>query len=123
MIVQKVYMGWVFFGIAILAALIFTAWHTVQAWREPTARWLSLLSFVSVVATQLIFWAYTYPMNALTRNWTVMPANLEAARRQWEYSHAVNAGLTLLALVLIVAAVLAGSKQNAAGHAVPTAAP
>jgi hypothetical protein len=41
------------------------------------------------------------------------PDNLEAARRQWEYSHAVNAGITLLSLVLIIAAVLAGKAQDA----------
>jgi hypothetical protein len=32
---------------------------------------------------------------------------------QWEYSHAVNAGITLLSLVLIIAAVLAGKAQDA----------
>ena len=73
----------------------------------------SMLSFLSILVTQAVFWTYTYPINSLTRNWTVTPDNLEAARRQWEYSHAVNAGITLLSLVLIIAAVLAGKAQDA----------
>ena len=72
-----------------------------------------MLSFLSILVTQAVFWTYTYPMNSFTRNWTVTPDNLEAARRQWEYSHAVNAGITLLSLVLIIAAVLAGKAQDA----------
>jgi hypothetical protein len=48
----------------------------------------------------------------LTRSWTVAPENLEMARRQWEYSHAINAGFVLLALVLIVSAVLASSYDS-----------
>jgi hypothetical protein len=42
-----------------------------------------------------------------TQNWTVLPDNLQALRRQWEYSHAVNAVLNFLALCLVVAASLA----------------
>jgi len=32
-------------------------------------------------------------MNVASNNWTVTPADFEAARRQWEYSHAVSAVL------------------------------
>jgi len=113
MTVQRIYTGWAFFGIAVFAALALTLAHTVSVWGQPKARWLSMLSFLSILVTQAVFWTYTYPMNSLTRNWTVTPDNLEAARRQWEYSHAVNAGITLLSLVLIIAAVLAGKAQDA----------
>jgi hypothetical protein len=113
MIVQKIYAGWALFGIAVFAALAFTLVHTVLVWPQPKPRWLSLFSFLGILATQAIFWAYTYPMNSLTRNWTVTPDNVEAARQQWEYSRAVNAGITLLSLVLIIAAVLAGKTHDA----------
>lgn len=112
MVVQQIYRGWAFFGIAVFAALALTLGHTIMVWRVPAARWPSLLSFLAIAATQAIFWTYTYPMNALTRNWTVMPADLESARRQWEFSHAVNAGITLAALVLIVLAALAGAHDG-----------
>jgi hypothetical protein len=36
-----------------------------------------------------------------TNNWTITPQDFEAARRQWEYSHAVNAVLTFVALLTI----------------------
>lgn len=107
MTVQRIYAGWAFFGIPIYAAILLTFAHTLLAWQQPAARWLSLGSLLALLLTQAIFWIYTYPMNTLTRNWTVTPDDLEAARRQWEYSHAVNAGITFLALVLIIAAVLA----------------
>jgi MFS family permease len=112
MVVQQIYAGWALFGIAIAAALALTLAHTLMVWRHPAARWPSLLAFLAIVATQVIFWTYTYPMNALTQNWTVMPQDLESARRQWEYSHTLNAGITLVALILIVVAVLTGCRQD-----------
>ena len=106
MTVQTIYQGWALFGIAIAAALLLTLLHTVLTWRHTTARWLSLLSFLLLATTQVVFWVFIYPMNAITSNWTVMPDNIEAVRRQWEYAHAINAGLTLLALALVIAASL-----------------
>jgi Ni/Fe-hydrogenase subunit HybB-like protein len=107
MTAQQIYSGWALFGIAIHAAIAFTLAHALVAWRDRRARWLSLSGLAAILVTQAIFWTYTFPMNALTKNWTVAPDDFEAVRRQWEYSHAANAGLTFLALVLIVAAVLA----------------
>ncbi|MGX8007520.1 hypothetical protein ACVDG8_000165 [Mesorhizobium sp. ORM8.1] len=106
MIVQRIYHGWAFFGIAIVFALTCTLSHAVATWRRPITRWLSLASFAALLATQAIFWTFISPVNALTRNWTEMPADVEAVRRQWEYAHATSAALTLLALILIVYAVL-----------------
>jgi hypothetical protein len=44
---------------------------------------------------------FTYPINRATDNWTVLPEAFEVARRQWEYSHAVNAVLTFAGFVAI----------------------
>lgn len=107
MTVQKIYAGWALFGFAIFAALSLTLGHSIMVWHHPTVRWLSLLAFLAVLATLAIFWFYISPINALTRQWTVMPPDLPSARLQWEYAHAANAGLTLVALVCITAAVLA----------------
>lgn len=112
MIVQRIYAGWAFFGLAIMAALVLTLVLAVLEWRVRTARWLALLSFLCLVATQAIFWVYTYPMNRLTRSWNTTPTDLETVRFQWEASHAVNAGITLLALVLIVAALVVGARAD-----------
>jgi hypothetical protein len=39
------------------------------------------------------------------------PANFEVARRQWEYSHAVNAVLMFVALVTITLSVFADKRE------------
>ena len=112
MIVQRIYAGWALFGVALVSALVLTLMLAVLEWRMRAARWLALGAFLGLAITQGIFWAYTYPMNRLTRNWTSMPPDIEMARWQWEVSHAVNAGITLLVLVLIVAAVMVGVRAD-----------
>jgi hypothetical protein len=112
MTVQRIYAGWAFFGIAIVIALLLTAMHTFIV-RADRARFvLSLLAFLCLTATQAIFWIFTYPMNVTSKNWTVTPENFEAARRQWEYSHAVSAVLTLAALVAITLSVLVNEREG-----------
>jgi hypothetical protein len=107
MTVQRIYAGWSLFGFAIFPALLITLVHTVMARGDHPAFALSLIAFVSLAATQAVFWTFTYPMNAATANWTVTPANFEAARRQWEYSHVGSAVLTFVALTAITISVLA----------------
>jgi len=112
MVVQGIYAGWDRAAYALLAAMVFTMVHAIVVWRLPIARWLSLGAFLALLSNLVVFFSYTYPINVLTQNWTVAPENLETARRQWEYSHAVNAGFVLLALFLIVSAVLASSYAS-----------
>ena len=106
MTVQKIYAGWSSFGVAIVAALLLTLLHTFMVRRDRTAFLLSLVAFLCLAATQGIFWAFTYPMNVASNQWTAAPADFEAVRRQWEYSHAVNAALTFAALVAITSSAL-----------------
>ena len=111
MTAQTIYAGWALWGLVIVAALAATLAHAIAVRRDATARWLSLGAFVALLTTQMIFWAYTFPMNALTDNWTVMPPDLDLARRQWEYSHAVNAVITFAAFVLITLAALRAARR------------
>jgi hypothetical protein len=117
MMVQRIYDGWAFFGIVIVLALIGTLAHAIATWRYPLVRWLSLGSFAALAATQVIFWSLIYPMNVLTRNWIETPNNLDAVRSQWEFAHAASAGLTLLALWLVLYAISAGIRAEASGSA------
>jgi hypothetical protein len=57
-------------------------------------------------------------MNVASNNWTVTPENFEAARRQWEYSHAVNAVVTSVAFVAITLSVLVDRREVATMSAV-----
>jgi hypothetical protein len=111
MIVQRIYTGWALFGIAILAALAMTAWHTYLVRTDRRAFVLSFAAFLLIVATQAIFWAFTFPMNVASRNWTLPPPDLQVARLQWEYSHAANALLTICAFVAITLAVLVHQRD------------
>jgi len=106
MTTQKIYAGWSFFGVAIIAALAFTLTHTLMVRAEHAAFLLSLTALLCLGATQVIFWTFTYPINVVTNNWTISPQDFETARRQWEYSHAVNAVLTFVALVTITLSTL-----------------
>jgi hypothetical protein len=114
MVVQTIYTGWALFGIVIFAAMLLTLLHAILRRRERTVLLLSAAAFLCLVATQVIFWVFTYPMNVASSNWTVTLDHFETARRQWEYSHAASAVLTFLALVAITAAVAidAGPPQR-----------
>lgn len=111
MTVQQIYAGWALFGIPILAALLLLALQAVLFWRHPAVRWLTLAALLAMAMTQAIFWRFTYPINVATQNWTRPPTDFEAARLQWEYSHAANAGLTLLALCLLAGAMRASARD------------
>ena len=112
MTTQKIYAGWSSFGVAIIAAIVFTLTHTLMVRAERTAFLLSLTALLCIGATQVIFWTFTYPMNVATNNWTISPQDFEAARQQWEYSHAVNAVLTFVALVTITLSTLTSKREN-----------
>jgi hypothetical protein len=73
---------------------------------KPNYLLVVALGTVCLGITQAVFWTFTYPMNVASNNWTVMPDSFEAARRQWEYSHAVNAVLTFVAFIALTLAVL-----------------
>lgn len=112
MVMQQAYNGWALFGIVIYGALLTTALNTILLRRQRGPFWLSLWAFLLIVATQVIFWVFTYPANAITANWTVIPANFEGWRQQWEYSHAVSAILMLLAFILLALSVFESRREE-----------
>ena len=57
-----------------------------------------------------IFFAWTYPANQATANWTVAPPNWAELRLRWEYAHAVNAVLTFVGLCAVTLAGLTARK-------------
>lgn len=107
MIVQQIYAGWSWFGIAFVLALIFSAWHIWLLRNRGIAFYWATAAFLCIAAAQGIFWAFTFPMNALTANWTQVPATFAQARWQWEISHSAAALVVLSAFAMQVFAVLA----------------
>jgi hypothetical protein len=67
---------------------------------------LTLLALACALAAQGLYWAFTYPANVATENWTVVPDNWDRLRRQWEYSHAAGAAFQLVGFCLLTLAVL-----------------
>ncbi|HEY5862163.1 MAG TPA: hypothetical protein VIX61_03675 [Casimicrobiaceae bacterium] len=46
-----------------------------------------------------------------SQDWTTQPANWEALRRQWEYSHAVGALFQLLSMIALASAAMARPRR------------
>ena len=93
-IVQNIYRGWALFGI-------------VWAMRGQRAFVFVLICLGCLVANLVVFFAFTFPANQATNNWTQVPGDWQQLRCQWEVSHAVNAviafvGFCALALSLLV---------------------
>jgi hypothetical protein len=106
LIVQQIYRGWALLGIVVISALVCTLVLTIMVRGQSTQFRLVLVAFLCIVGAQIVFWTLTYPANQQTNNWTILPENWEALRRQWEYSHATSAGLNFLAFIALVLSVL-----------------
>jgi ABC-type cobalamin transport system permease subunit len=103
--VQRIYQGWALLGVVVVGALFSTLMLTVMS-RQTRAFRFALIAFLAIVATQVVFWTFTFPANRQTANWTYIPDNWESLRSQWEYSHATSAVLNLIAFISAVLAVL-----------------
>jgi hypothetical protein len=119
-VVQQIYRGWAFAGVVIFAAILSNFASASLTRHNPRQFWPSLAAGLLISATLAVFFAWTYPANQATGNWTSAPQDWERLRIQWEYSHAVNALLTLVALVCAIVAALSYPRRPTA--AVPSAA-
>jgi hypothetical protein len=104
--IQQIYRGWALLGFVVAGALISNLILTIMVRKKPRAFALTLIAFLCILGTQVVFWTYTYPANQETNNWTTLPANWLELRRQWEYSHAASAALNLLALISLILSAL-----------------
>jgi hypothetical protein len=102
---QSIYQGWWMVGLLLPAAAIANAALAFMT-NESGARAFAIAAIALIVVNLVIFTIWTQPANAATQNWTVRPENWEALRVSWEYSHAVNAGVTLLAFCAATIAAL-----------------
>jgi hypothetical protein len=65
--------------------------------------WTAALCFVVFFA---IFFTWTFPANQATADWTILPDDWSRWCWEWEYSHAVNAVVMLMALCSVMLAVI-----------------
>jgi hypothetical protein len=96
--VQQIYRGWALFGFVLCGAIAANLASAVVLRRRRAPLLLALAAFAAMVGVLAIFFAWTYPANQATSNWTAVPADWEELRVRWEYSHAANAVLTFAAL-------------------------
>ena len=106
-IVQSIYRGWALFGIVLLGALLANVVLALMLLRRGGAAFLlASLAFCCIALTLAIFFVWTYPANQATGNWTSIPDDWKQLRVQWEYSHAVNAVITFVALCSVTLSAL-----------------
>lgn len=104
-VVQSIYRGWNQLAYLLAIELVSMIALLVISRHEPKVILPAAIALVCLIASQAVFWIYTYPANVATSSWTSIPENWEALRLQWEYSHAAGAAFQILAMAgLIVAA-------------------
>jgi hypothetical protein len=105
-IVQGIYRGWALFGIVLIGAVLANFALTILIRGQCAPFVFALVSLLCLLTTLAIFFAFTFPANQVTNNWTDAPANWQQLRWQWETSHAVNAAITFIAFCSLTVSVL-----------------
>lgn len=108
-IVQSIYRGWSLFGIALILALAANLALTMSL-RGQGAAAFALIGFVCLAVTLAVFFAFTFPANQATDNWTTVPADWRDLRWRWEMSHAVNAVIVFIGFCSVTLAVLSARR-------------
>jgi hypothetical protein len=104
---QAAYLGWFQIWVALLVQLVALVALAILHRHEPFVLWPVVISLLCFVASQAIFWMFTFPANTATQNWTTIPDNWEALRRSWEYSHAAAAVIGIVGMASLVIAGIA----------------
>ncbi len=104
--VQQIYAGWALFGFAIFAALLTTVALAVLLRSDRTAMVFAVLGVAALLLNLAIFFTWTFPANEATASWTHPTDDWQLLRRSWEYSHAVNALVTVLGFCSVTLATL-----------------
>ena len=105
--VQQIYRGWALLGFVVAGALLSNLILAIRIRKKRKSFVWTLTAFLCIVGTQVVFWTFTYPANVATDNWTMLPANWQHLRSQWEYSHAASAVLNVIAFMALALSVVA----------------
>lgn len=108
--VQQIYRGWALLGIVVVGALLSTLVLAVMVRDNCIMFYLTLTAALCIALSLIVFFTFTYPANQQTLNWTVLPDNWQELRRQWEYSHAIGAGLYFIAFISLLLSLLVGRE-------------
>ena len=103
--VERLHHGSSLFVVASTLALIALGCHAFLVRSNAVAYGWSLAAMLSVGAAQLAFWLIGYPVSVETAGWSQLPADFEAARRNWEYAFAATGMLAFGGLLALVRAI------------------
>jgi len=106
MTVQRIYRGWALAGVVLLGALLTTLWLAIISRSQGLPMLLAFSAFALLLVTLITFFVWVYPVNQATAQWTIATVDFERRRARWEYTHAANAVLTLVAVAATAAASL-----------------
>jgi hypothetical protein len=109
--VQGIYAGWAWFGIVDLGALVMNVVLAIELRRQRLARYFAGTAALCFVIFFAIFFTWTFPANQATANWATLPDDWSGLRQEWEYSHAVNAAVMLIALCSVTLAVITAHQE------------
>lgn len=104
--VQQIYRGWSWLGIFEIGAIVLTLiWAIIERRNKKIFPFLltALLFFVVSIIT---FFIFTFPANTATENWTQLSQDWQVLRKNWEYSHASRAILSLIGFSFLMVAIL-----------------
>ena len=110
---QQVYRGWALVGVVLIAALLANLALAFALRGRGRGAALATAACALIAVSFAVFFVWTWPANQATENWTRLPADWEELRRQWEYSHAVNALLIFAALCCSAGAALSRPPASA----------
>ena len=103
---QLVYRNWALLGLVLFPAMLLNIVLAFMLRRQPGFG-MAVAACLCMAVTLPVFFTWTYPANVATQNWTMVPANWQALRHQWEYSHAANALLLVASFGFLALASLA----------------
>ena len=105
-VAQRIYDGWALLGVVLIGAILADAIAAFVTRAQMAPFVLAALAMLLMLGTLAIFFAFTFPANQATANWTNVPDDWQYLRRQWELSHAVNAIITFAAFCCMTLSVI-----------------
>jgi hypothetical protein len=79
--------------------------------RQRPAVYFAWTPVLCLIAFFAIFFTWAFPANQATVNWTALSDDRSPLRVAWEYSHALNAVVTLIALCSVTLSVITAQRQ------------
>lgn len=116
---QQAYRGWNQLGFLLSVEMTGMIALLVSYRRSGPIRWRIVAALACLVLAIATFWTFTFPANLATGSWQRVPADWEALRDLWEFSHLAGAAFQVLALCFMLLALQRRASLGAASRPAP----